>query len=76
MAIEIKSDVTGTVWKIEISEGQTVSAGDTLLVIESMKMEIMVITEVDAVVSKLLVNEQDAVAEGETVAILEAAAAR
>jgi acetyl-CoA carboxylase biotin carboxyl carrier protein len=72
--IEITSEVTGTVWKVEIREDQSVSAGDTLLVIESMKMEIAIVAETDAVVTKLLVNEQDTVAEGQTLAILETAA--
>ena len=71
MAIEVQSDVTGTVWKIEGEEGQTVRVGDTLLIIESMKMEIVIAAEVDAVVSKLLVSESDAVTEGQTLAILE-----
>jgi acetyl-CoA carboxylase biotin carboxyl carrier protein len=71
MAIEVQSDVTGTVWKIEVEEGQTVRVGDTLLIIESMKMEIVIAAEVDAVVSKLLVSESDAVTEGQTLAILE-----
>jgi biotin carboxyl carrier protein len=71
MAIEIHSDVTGTVWKIEVAEGQAVRAGDTLLIVESMKMEIAIAAETDAVVAKLLVSESDAVAEGQTLAILE-----
>ena len=53
------------------SEGDTVESGDTLVVIESMKMEIPVITEDAGVVKEILVKEKDPVAEGQVVAILE-----
>jgi biotin carboxyl carrier protein len=43
--IEVKSEITGTVWQLKSKPGDKVEAGDTLVVIESMKMEIPVITE-------------------------------
>ena len=43
--IEIKSEITGTVWKLTTKPGDRVESGDTLIIIESMKMEIPVITE-------------------------------
>jgi biotin carboxyl carrier protein len=69
--IEIKSEITGTVWQLRAQPGDRVEAGDTLLVIESMKMEIPVITEDPGTVKEILVKEKDPVAEGQVVAVLE-----
>jgi acetyl-CoA carboxylase biotin carboxyl carrier protein len=69
--IEVKSEITGTVWKIKCKIGDTVESGDTLAVIESMKMEIPVITEDGGVVTEILIQEKDPVAEGQVVAVLE-----
>jgi acetyl-CoA carboxylase biotin carboxyl carrier protein len=69
--IEIRSEITGTVWQLKAQPGDSVEEGDTLLVIESMKMEIPVITEDAGTVKEILVKEKDPVAEGQVVAILE-----
>ena len=69
--IEVKSEITGTVWQVRSKPGDKVEAGDTLVVIESMKMEIPVITEDGGTVKEILVKEKDPVAEGQVVAILE-----
>jgi len=69
--IEIKSEITGTVWQVKSKPGDQVGEGDTLIVIESMKMEIPVITEDGGTVKEILVKEKDPVAEGQVVAILE-----
>lgn len=69
--IEIKSEITGTVWKVIAKQGDTVESGDTLVVIESMKMEIPVITEDAGTVTEILVKEKDPVAEGQVVAVLD-----
>jgi acetyl-CoA carboxylase biotin carboxyl carrier protein len=69
--IEVKSEITGTVWQIKAKPGDKVEDGDTLIVIESMKMEIPVITEDGGTVKEILVKEKDPVAEGQVVAILE-----
>lgn len=69
--IEVKSEITGTVWQLKSKPGDKVESGDTLLLIESMKMEIPVITEDGGVVKEILVKEKDPVAEGQVVAILE-----
>jgi acetyl-CoA carboxylase biotin carboxyl carrier protein len=69
--IEVKSEITGTVWQIKAKPGDKVEDGDTLVVIESMKMEIPVITEDGGTVKEILVKEKDPVAEGQVVAILE-----
>jgi acetyl-CoA carboxylase biotin carboxyl carrier protein len=69
--IEVKSEITGTVWQVKAKPGDQVESGDTLAVIESMKMEIPVITEDAGTVKEILVKQKDAVAEGQVVAILE-----
>jgi acetyl-CoA carboxylase biotin carboxyl carrier protein len=69
--IEVKSEITGTVWQVKAKPGDRVEAGDTLIVIESMKMEIPVITEDGGTVQEVLVKEKDAVAEGQVVAVVE-----
>ena len=69
--IEIKSEITGTVWKVLSKPGDIVEAGDTLAIIESMKMEIPVITEDSGKVMEVRVKEKDPVAEGQVVAVLD-----
>lgn len=69
--IEIKSEITGTVWEVKSQPGEKVDSGDTLLVIESMKMEIPVISEDAGTVVEILVKKKDAVAEGQVVAVLD-----
>lgn len=68
---EVKSEVSGSVWKIQVEPGQRVSAGDALVLIESMKMEIPVIAEEDGIVISVRVEEGEAVAEGQVVVTLE-----
>jgi len=68
---EVRSEVGGFVWKVEIAPGQRVAKGDTLVVIESMKMEIPITAEADGVVVTIKVEEGGAVNEGSTVVILE-----
>ena len=69
--IEVKSEITGTVWQVKAKVGDKIEPDDVLVVIESMKMEIPVIAEDGGVVKEILVKEKDAVAEGQVVAILE-----
>ena len=69
--IEIKSEITGTVWQVKSKPGDKVESGDILIVIESMKMEIPVITEDAGTVKEILVKEKDPVAEGQVVAVLD-----
>jgi len=66
-----KSEVTGSVWKIITTVGQTLEPGDTIMIIESMKMEIPVIAEDGGTVKEFRVVEGSAVSEGQEVAVLE-----
>ena len=70
--IEIESDVTGTVWKVEVEEGASVTEGQTLIILESMKMEIPVLASDDGKVAEILVNEEEPVSEGQVVVVLDA----
>jgi acetyl-CoA carboxylase biotin carboxyl carrier protein len=70
-AIEIKSEITGTVWQVKKQPGDAVEEGDVLIVIESMKMEIPVISEDAGTVTEIRVQEKDPVAEGQVVAVID-----
>jgi acetyl-CoA carboxylase biotin carboxyl carrier protein len=69
--LEARTDVTGSVWKITTTVGQKLAPGDTVMLIESMKMEIPVIAEDGGTVREFRFAEGEAVAEGDVVAILE-----
>ena len=71
--LNIESEVTGNVWKVETTVGATVAEGDVLLVLESMKMEIPVEAPAAGTVAELLVREEDAVTEDQLLAVLETA---
>ena len=69
--MEIVAPLTGNVWRILVSEGDTVNAGDTLVILESMKMEINVDTVFDGKVVKVLKHEGEMVQGDEPLIILE-----
>ena len=71
MKSRVATEVAGKVWKIEAAIGQSVAAEDTLIIIESMKMEIPVVAPRAGVVSEIMVREGDPVAEGQIVAVLD-----
>ena len=71
MAEEIRAEMVANVWKIVVAEGDTVSDGDTLVILESMKMEIPVLSEADGIIAKVAVSEGDVVQEGDLIAVLE-----
>lgn len=71
MAEEIRAEMVANVWKVVVAEGDEVNDGDTLVILESMKMEIPVITEADGKVSKIAVNEGDVVQEGDLIAVVD-----
>ena len=68
---DVEAHITGTVWKIECEIGQEVEEGDTLVILESMKMEMPVEAEDDGVVREIKVAEGAAVSEGDTLVVLE-----
>jgi len=68
---ELKAEVTGSIWKIETTIGQTLGQEHTVLIIESMKMEIPLVAEDGGTLIELCVNEGDSVSEGQVLAIIE-----
>jgi acetyl-CoA carboxylase biotin carboxyl carrier protein len=68
---KVLSDLNAMVWKVEVAPGQQVSAGDTLIVLEAMKMEIPVTAPRGGTVAAILVSEKQMVAEGEALAVLD-----
>ncbi|ABK52322.1 biotin/lipoyl attachment domain-containing protein [Acidothermus cellulolyticus 11B] len=71
MAQEVRAEMVANVWKVLVNEGQEVSDGDTLVILESMKMEIPVIAETSGVVRELKVAEGDVVQDGDLIAIID-----
>ncbi len=68
---DIEAHITGTVWKIEVEVGDEVSEGDTVAILESMKMEMPVEAEDEGTVKSIAVSEGQAVSEGDTLIVLE-----
>jgi len=65
---EVRAEMVANVWKVLISEGDHVDDGDTLVILESMKMEIPILAEESGTVTKLHVAEGDVVQEDELIA--------
>ena len=68
---DVESEVTGNVWKVEVKVGDRVEEGDTLIILESMKMEIPVESPQSGTVAELLVAPEDSVEEDQIVAVIE-----
>ena len=71
MADEIRAEMVANVWKVVVAEGDAVEEGATLVILESMKMEIPVLSEKPGTVSALHVSEGDVVQEGDVIAVIE-----
>jgi acetyl-CoA carboxylase biotin carboxyl carrier protein len=71
MAIEVRAHITGTVWKIETKQGERVAEGQSLLILESMKMEMPVEAEDAGTVAQIHVKEGEAVQEGQLLMTLD-----
>jgi acetyl-CoA carboxylase biotin carboxyl carrier protein len=67
---EIRAEMVANVWKVVAKEGDTVDDGDTLVILESMKMEIPVLAEGPGVVTKVHVAEGDVVQDGDPIATI------
>jgi acetyl-CoA carboxylase biotin carboxyl carrier protein len=68
---EVRAEMVANVWKVVAAAGDPVSDGDTLVILESMKMEIPVLAESDGTVARLAVAEGDVVQEGDLIAVIE-----
>ncbi len=69
--MEIRAPLTGVMFRVLVTEGSPVTAGETVLVMESMKMEINVDTVVDGTVRQILKREGDKVESDEVLMIVE-----
>ena len=69
--IRVRSEIAGSVWKIEVVVGDSVAEDDPLIILESMKMEIPLLAPRAGVVREILVAEGEAIAEGEVAVVLE-----
>ena len=67
----VEAHITGTVWKIEVEVGDHVDEGDTVVVLESMKMEMPVEAEDPGTVKEILCEEGQSVSEGDALVVLE-----
>ena len=71
MATDVKAHITGTVWKIEAKVGDKVNEGDTVIILESMKMEMPVEAPCAGTVREVKIKEGEAVDEGKTLAVID-----
>lgn len=71
MAEEVLAEMVANVWKVLVKEGDSVSEGDTLVILESMKMEIPVEATATGTVSEVAVTEGGVVQEGDTIAVID-----
>lgn len=68
---EVRAEMVANVWKVVAAEGDTVDDGDTLVILESMKMEIPVLAEGSGKLTRLAVGEGDVIQEGDLIAVIE-----
>ncbi|MGI8330980.1 biotin/lipoyl-binding carrier protein [Actinomadura scrupuli] len=68
---EVRAEMVANVWKVVVAEGERVQDGDTLVILESMKMEIPVLAEDAGMVAQLRVAEGDVIQEGDLIAVIE-----
>ena len=68
---EVRAEMVANVWKVVAAEGSAIADGDTVVILESMKMEIPVLAEDSGTLTKLAVSEGDVVQEGDLIAVIE-----
>jgi acetyl-CoA carboxylase biotin carboxyl carrier protein len=68
---EARAEMVANVWKVVATEGESVADGDTLVILESMKMEIPVLAENSGTLTRLAVAEGDVIQEGDLIAVIE-----
>jgi biotin carboxyl carrier protein len=71
MAEEVRAEIVGSVLKVVAKKGEVLGIGDTLVILESMKMEIPVLTELPGTLASFVVSEGDVVHEGDLLAVIE-----
>ena len=68
---DVEAHITGTVWKVECKVGDEIADGDTVVIIESMKMEMPVEAEDEGTVAEIRCDEGQSVSEGDVLVVLE-----
>jgi len=68
---QVRAEMVANVWKVVAAEGDQVDDGDTLVILESMKMEIPVLAEGSGTITSLHVAEGDVVQEGDLIAVID-----
>jgi len=71
LVAEIRAEMVANVWKVVATEGDEVADGDTLVILESIKMEIPVLAESAGTIAAMHVSEGDVVQEGDVIAVIE-----
>ncbi|HEX9774267.1 MAG TPA: biotin/lipoyl-binding carrier protein [Actinomycetota bacterium] len=71
MATHVEAEMVANVWKVLVQVGASVVAGETLVILESMKMEIPVEAPVDGSISAVHVEEGGVVQEGDVIAVID-----
>ena len=70
--VTVKSEIAGNVWKIQLKAGDRVDVDGEIMILESMKMEIPVLSPKAGVIKEIRVNEGEAIGEGQLVAVIDA----
>jgi acetyl-CoA carboxylase biotin carboxyl carrier protein len=70
-AKEVRAEITGAVWKIERQVGESVEIEDTIVILESMKMEIPIVAPRPGRIADIRVTEGDTIEEGQIVALID-----
>ncbi len=70
MATEVAAPITGNVWKLEKAVGESIAAGDVLVILESMKMEIPVEAPCTGTLAEFRVQEGDSVEQGAVLVVI------
>ena len=68
---EVRAEITANVWQVHVEVGQAVGVGDTIVILESMKMEIPVESPAGGTVSEVRVRPDDQVQEGDVIAVIQ-----
>lgn len=68
--MKVISNMAGSIWKVNVNQGDKVSVGQEVVILESMKMEIPITSENEGEVAEILVNEGDFVNEGDSILVL------
>ncbi len=69
--VNVKSEIAGNVWKIQLKPGDKVEIEGEIMILESMKMEIPVLSPKAGVIKEIRVTEGEAIAEGQLVAVID-----